>query len=525
MYLPAPDLFRAGSFWSAMETDLGKTKKYRMRWWTLVVLSLSLVIIGLDNTILNVAIPTIQRDLDATASQLQWMVDAYVLVFAGLLLTMGALGDRYGRKLLLQLGLLVFVTASVWAAYSSNSGHLIAARSLMGIGGAMIMPSTLSIITDVFPRRERGKAIGIWAGVAALGIGLGPLLGGWLLEHYWWGSVFLINVPVVGAALIAGFLLVPRSRDPVPPRIDILGAGLSIAALVALVYAIIEAPTRGWVDGIVLSSFGAALILGMFFILQELRSDHPMLNLTFFRNPRFSAGAGAISVAFFSMFGSIFLITQYLQFVQGYSALQAGLRIAPFAVGMMAGAANSHRMVRKFGTNRVVAGGMLLLTCTLVSLMFWGVDTSYWIILVTFMVLSFGMANTMAPSTDAVMGAVPLAKAGVGSAMNDTTRMVGGALGVAIIGSILNSLYSSAMVKVVAQLPPEPASAASDSVGEAVIIGRKLGGPQGEALVSMAREEFVDAMGYAFVAGAIIAFIGAMLVLKFMPPGHLGKQE
>ncbi len=496
-----------------------------MRWWTLFVLSLSLVIIGLDNTILNVAIPTIQTDLDASASQLQWMVDAYVLVFAGLLLTMGSLGDRYGRKIMLQIGLAIFVGASVAAAYAGTSGQLIAARSVMGIGGAMIMPSTLSIITDVFPRRERGKAIGIWAGVAALGIGLGPLLGGWLLEHFWWGSVFLINVPIVTIALIAGFFLVPRSRDPLPPRIDVVGAGLSVAALVTLVYAIIEAPSRGWLDGLVLVSFGASLVLGTLFMLQELRSDHPMLNLSFFRNPRFSAGAGAISVSFFSMFGTIFLLTQYLQFVQGYTALQAGLRIAPFALGMMVGAANSHRMVRKFGTNRVVASGMLVLAVILVSLMFWDVGTSYWVVLITFIVMAFGMANTMAPSTDAVMGAVPLAKAGVGSAMNDTTRMVGGALGVAVIGSILNTLYSSAMASIVAPMPPEAAAAARDSVGAAVNIGEAFGGPRGEALAAAARSEFVDAMGYAFLAGAVLALVGAILVLRFMPPGHLGKQE
>ena len=508
-----------------METDHLQTRKYRIRWWTLMVLSLSLIVIGLDNTILNVAIPTIQTDLGASASQLQWMVDAYVLVFAGLLLTMGSLGDRYGRKIMLQVGLVIFVGSSVAAAYADTSSQLIAARSIMGVGGAMIMPATLSIITDIFPRKERGKAIGIWAGMAALGIGLGPLLGGWLLEHFWWGSVFLVNVPVVGLALLAGFFLVPRSRDPEPPRIDVPGAGLSIVALVTLVYAIIEAPSRGWFDSVVLASFGASMVLGTLFVMQELRSDHPMLNLSFFRNPRFSAGAGAISVTFFAMFGAIFLTTQYLQFVQGYTALQAGLRIAPFALGMMIGAANSHRMVRKFGTNKVVAAGMLVVSATLVSLMFWDVATSYWIILITFIVLAFGMANTMAPSTDAVMGAVPLAKAGVGSAMNDTTRMVGGALGVAIIGSILNSLYSSAMAPIVAPMPPEAAAAAQDSVGAAVNIGTAFGGPQGEALVAAARLEFVDAMGYSFLAAASLAFIGALLVLKFMPPGHLGQQK
>lgn len=496
-----------------------------MRWWTLLVLSLSLVIIGLDNTILNVAIPTIQRELDASASELQWMVDSYVLVFAGLLLTMGALGDRYGRKLTLQLGLVIFGISSIFAAYSTSSEMLIATRAVMGVGGALIMPSTLSIITDVFPRDERGKAIGIWAGTAAFGIGIGPALGGWLIEQFWWGSVFLINGPVVLVALVAGLFLVPRSRDPVPPRIDPAGAVLSIATLVALVFAIIEAPSRGWLDPLVLASFGLSLVLGAIFFRQELRSDHPMLNLDFFRNPRFSAGAGAITMAFFAMFGVIFILTQYLQFVQGYSALQAGVRIAPFALGMMAGAANSHRLVRRFGTNKVVSGGLALLAIMLTSFALWDVDTPYWVILISVILMSFGMANTMAPSTDAVMGAVPLAKAGVGSAMNDTTRMVGGALGVAIIGSVLNTVYSSSMAEATAGLPPERADAASDSVGAAIGIGGAIGGPPGEALIAAARAEFVGGMGYAFFLAAAVALTGSLLVLRFMPAGHLGTQE
>lgn len=506
-----------------LNEDYRMTRKYRMRWWTLLVLSLSLVIIGLDNTILNVAIPTIQRELEATASELQWMVDSYVLVFAGLLLTMGALGDRFGRKLTLQAGLVIFGVASIFAAYSSSSGMLITTRAVMGVGGALIMPSTLSIITDIFPREERGKAIGIWAGTAAFGIGIGPALGGWLIEQFWWGSVFLINVPVVLIALSAGIFLVPRSRDPVPPRLDPAGAFLSVATLVALVFGIIEAPSRGWLDPVVLASFGLALILGSLFIIQELRSDHPMLNLDFFRNPRFSAGAGAIAVAFFSMFGVIFILTQYLQFIHGYTALQAGIRISPFAIGMMVGAANSHRLVRRFGTNKVVAGGMLLLAVMLASFSLWDTGTSYWVILVSTILMAFGMANTMAPSTDAVMGAVPLAKAGVGSAMNDTTRMVGGALGVAIIGSILNTVYSSRMSEAVAGLPPQAADAARDSVGAAIQVGGNMG-PPGEALVYAARAEFVSGMGYAFIVAAAFALVGSVLVLRFMPAGHLGTQ-
>lgn len=508
-----------------MNEDTRRTRKYRMRWWTLLVLSLSLIIIGLDNTILNVAIPTIQSDLNASASELQWMVDSYVLVFAGLLLTMGALGDRFGRKLTLQAGLIIFGLSSILAAYSATSGQLIGARAVMGVGGALIMPSTLSIITDIFPREERGKAIGIWAGTAAFGIGIGPAMGGWLVEQFWWGSVFLINVPVTIIALVAGLVLVPQSRDSIPPRIDVPGSILSITTLSALVYAIIEAPARDWLDSVVLGAFGLSVILGTAFLLQEKRSDHPMLNLSFFRNPRFSAGAGAITAAFFSLFGVIFILTQYLQFVHGYTALQAGVRLAPFAVGMMVGAANSHRLVRRFGTGKVVSGGMALLALTLASFALWDVTTPYWVILVSIIFMSFGMANTMAPATDAVMGSVPLAKAGVGSAMNDTTRMVGGALGVAILGSIVNSIYSSKMAAATAALPSEMAAKASDSVGAAIAIGAKAGGPQGEALAASARSEFVTAMGFAFIAAAAVALVGSLMVLRFMPARHLGDQE
>ena len=502
-----------------------QTRKYHLRWWALAVLSVSLVIIGLDNTILNVAIPTIQTQLSASASELQWMVDSYVLVFAGLLLTMGALGDRFGRKLTLQLGLVIFGISSFFAAYSGSSTQLIIARGLMGVGGALIMPSTLSIITDVFPREERGKAIGVWTGMAAVGIAVGPALGGWLLEHFWWGSVFLINIPVVIFALLAGLLLVPGSRAHLPPKLDIPGSFLSIATLFSLVYAIIEAPSRGWLDPLVIAAFALALALGAAFAMQELRAEHPMLELSFFRNPRFSTGVAAITIAFFALFGQIFIVTQYMQFVHGYSALEAGIRITPFAFGMMVGAANSHRLVRRIGTNKTVALGLTILAVLLASLSLWSVETPYWIIGISIVFMSFGIANTMAPSTDAVMGAVPLAKAGVGSAMNDTTRQVGGAFGIAIIGSILNSIYTSNMAGNVAGLPPGAADAARNSVGAALQVSHQIGGPAGEALAASARNTFTDAMGWGFLAAAIIAFLGAVAILKYMPARHLGGPD
>ncbi|MHB8859948.1 MAG: MFS transporter [Thermoleophilia bacterium] len=517
-----------------------QTGKYRRRWWTLGVLSASLVIIGLDNTILNVALPTIQKELTAAASELQWMVDAYVLVFASLLLTMGALGDRFGRKRTLQTGLLIFGVSSYFAAHAVTSNQLITWRSFMGVGGALIMPSTLSIITDVFPREERGKAIGIWTGMAAVGIGLGPALGGWLIDNFsWgadfpfditgdmsnWGSVFLINVPVIVLALILGLFLVPESRDPKPPRIDVLGAALSMSTLMTMVYAIIEAPSRGWLDTRVLAAFALAIILGASFIYWETRAGHPMLNLNFFRNPRFSLGVSSITMAFFTMFGMIFIATQYLQFVHGYTPLEAGIRIMPFALGMLVGAANSYRLVGRMGTNRVVAMGLAVLAIVSASFYFWGADTSYWIIGISVVFMAFGVSNTMAPSTDAVMGAVPLAKAGVGSAMNDTTRQVGGALGVAILGSILNTIYASHMAVNVAGLPPQASGPAQDSVGAAVEIGAQIGGPQGQSLADAARNAFVNGMHVTFLVAAAVALVASILVYRLMPPHHLGGQD
>ena len=498
-------------------------QKYRRRWATLGVLSLSLVIIGLDNTILNVALPTLQQELSASASELQWMVDSYVLVFAGLLLTMGALGDRFGRARALVAGLVIFGAASAWAAFTDTASQLITARAIMGIGGALIMPATLSIITDVFPREERGRAIGVWAAVAGLGIGIGPVVGGALLENFWWGSVFLINIPIVIGALILGYFLVPASRDPEATPLDLKGAATSLVAVSALVYGIIEGPEYGWTSGRLLTAFGLTLVFGLAFVYVERRSEHPMLNLDYFKNRRFSGGATAISIAFFSLFGVIFLLTQYLQFVQGYSALEAGLRTAPIALGMVLGASTAPRLVERFGTTRVVTFGLLVLAGVLTAFTTFEIDTEYWIVGVTIVGLSYGMGNVMAPSTDAVMGAVPVAKAGVASATNDVTRQVAGAIGVAVVGSAFNSGYAANMVSAVAGLPPEAAAAASNSIGATQRMAANLPPEAAGALLRAAQQAFVDAMGSAILFAVAIALIGAVLVALFMPAQHLAE--
>ena len=485
------------------------------RWWTLGVLCLSLTVIGLDNTILNVALPTLVRDLGATSSQLQWIVDSYVLVFAGLLLTAGSIGDRFGRKLALFAGMAVFLGASVLCAFADTAAMLITARALMGIGGALIMPSTLSIITNVFPPQELGKAIGIWAGVSGLGIVIGPLAGGWLLEHFWWGSVFLINVPFIVAAM-AGSVLIPESKDPVAAKFDPAGAVLSILGLSVLVYAIIEAPAHGWLDPRTFAEFALAFVLLGHFMAWERRAPHPMLELGFFRNPRFSAASLSITMVFFAMFGSVFMNTQYLQFVLGYTPLQAGVRVLP-VVTMVPAARASDLLTKRFGTKRVVAAGLGLVAVALFVLSTVSLGTGYGLVALSLALLGLGMGSAMAPATASIMASLPRAKAGVGSAMNDTTRMVGGALGVAIAGSVLNSVYAHRVVAALPTAPAEVIAAAKSSVGAALAVAERVPAPFGPALARVAQGAFVDGMGVALLVTAFAALLGAAIAVLFLP--------
>ena len=494
-----------------METEL-----YAKRWWALGARCLSLVVIGMDNTILNVALPTLSRDLNASASQLQWMVDSYILVFAGLLLTMGALGDRFGRKKALNIGLVIFGVGSVASAFSGSANMLIATRALVGAGGALIMPATLSIITNIFPPHERGRAIGIWAGVSGVGIILGPIAGGWLLEHFWWGSVFFVNVPIIATALIYGYFVVPDSRDPAATPLDPVGAVLSIGGLVALVYGIIEAPSHGWTSAATITALSIAVVLLGLFIWWELRTKHPMLQMQFFENPRFSAASASITLVFFALFGTIFLNAQYLQFVLGYTPLEAGVRVMPVATLIVA-APLSARLAERFGAKIVVAGGLAIVAAALALLSTVSAHSGFALIASSLAILGIGMGLTMTPATESIMGSLPLAKAGVGSAMNDTTRQVGGALGVAVLGSVLASSYASAMAPAVQSLPSTAASAATDSIGGAASVAGTLQGNAGAALVQASHAAFANGMGDALIVAAIVAFVGCLVSLFFLP--------
>jgi EmrB/QacA subfamily drug resistance transporter len=498
-------------------------KSFERRWLILVVLCVSLLVIVLDNSILNVALPTIQEDLGATSSDLQWIVDSYTLVFAGLLLTAGSLGDRYGRRGALQIGFVLFGIGSVAAALSSSSGQLISTRAFMGIGGALIMPATLSIITNVFPAHERGKAIGAWAGVAGLGGALGPLTGGFLVEHFYWGSVFLVNIPIVIFGLLAGFFLIPSSKDPHASKLDPIGAVLSIAGLTALLYAIIEAPLKGWgsPETVVVGTIGVVLLVT--FVLWERHSSHPMLDVNFFKKPRFTAASLSITLVFFAMFGALFLLTQYFQFVLGYSPLETGIRMLPFAAAMMVVSPLSPRLVERVGTKITVALGLGLVTLGLLSMTGLQADTPYSNIFWRLMLMAAGMGLTMAPATDSVMGSLPLFKAGVGSAVNDTTRQVGGAMGVAVVGSVLATTYGDKITTFFAGsgVPEQAVDAARNSVGAVPGVAEQLTqngfGSVADQLTQVADSAFVSAVHWGVVVAAMATAVGVVIALVFLP--------
>ena len=489
------------------------------RWLILGVLCMSLLIIVMDNTILNVAIPSLIVDLGASNSQIQWIVDAYVLVFAGLLLTTGSLSDRYGRKGALQLGIVLFGIGSAAAAMSTTANGLIATRAFMGIGGALIMPATLSILTNVFrDPRERARAIAVWAGFSGLAVAIGPITGGFLLEHFSWHSVFWVNIPIGLTALVLGAIFVPTSRDPQKGRIDPLGALLSFFGLTSLLFGIIEGPSKGWTDPLVVASFAIAVVLLTSFLLWELHTEHPMLDLTVFRNPRFSAGSGTITLVFFAMFGSLLLMTQYWQLVHGYSPLQAGIRLLPYAVTMMIVAPLSARLVERQGTKRIVTLGLGLVATGLVLLSTIASDSPYVLVISFFIVMAAGMGMTMAPATESVMGSLPRAKAGVGSAINDTTRQVGGALGVAVIGSVVTSVYSQRIFDLTAVfgLSGSQEAMAKSSLGGAQQVAASLGADAG-AFVQAANDSFVDAMSIGLRVGAAVSLFAAVMAWRFLP--------
>ena len=490
---------------------------YERRWAILAVMSLSLVIVILNNVTLNVALPELSKELNADNTDLQWMVDAYALIFGGTLLVMGAIGDRFGRKPALQLGLImVAITSGATAMYASTSEHVILARAVMGLGAALVMPATLSVVVVVFPSEERGKAVGIWAAMAGAGAPIGLIVGGWSVENYGWEMVFWINVPVIVLALILGFFLVPNSRDSQKRPLDLFGSLLSIGALLSILYAIIEAPNVGWTSIETLGIGALGVLLTLAFIKWERTTEHPMLPISLFGKMGFTMGLVAISLAFFVMFSFMFTQMLHFQLVRGHTALAAAIRFIPLPLGLMPAAANSDKLVAKFGNNNVVALGLTLVCAGMLLFTTVEVGTEYLRIALTFFILGLGMGLTMAPSTTLVMDSIPEDKAGVGSATNDASREVGGALGIAIGGSVLNQIYQDKLVI------PEGMEAYSTVLTESFPAAMRIGLEMGNMdLIHNARLAFMDGMVGSAMVSAGIALITAILVKLYMP----GKTE
>jgi EmrB/QacA subfamily drug resistance transporter len=492
----------------------------RRRWVILGVLVVGLLAIVIDNTVLNVALKTIANPvggLGASQSQLEWAINSYTLVFAGLLFTFGVIGDRVGRKRMLMIGLALFGLGSLLSAYAHSPDQLIAARAVMGLGGAAVMPQTLSIISNVFEPAERGRAIGIWASAVGIGVAIGPVLGGLLLAHFWWGSVFLINVPVTVLGAVAVLALVPESRNPAPGKIDYLGVLASIVGLVLLVYGIVQGGDgASWISAQVLGPVVGGLAVLVLFAWYETRIDHPSLDIRLFRDRRLSASVAAIAVLFFGMGGVYFFTSFYLQNVRGYTPLEAGLLAVPFAIGQFITSPRSATLVNRYGARAVAVGGMLLNAVAIAGYTFLGLSTPIIVLAVLFFVQGAGMGATVPTATTAVMDALPRERAGAGSALTNTARQVAVALGVAVLGSILAGSYRSTMSPTLAQLPGGARAAAGQSVSATQAVAEHLG-PAGRFLIEPGNAAFVSAMRVTTLAATVIAVLGGLIVMRWLP--------
>jgi EmrB/QacA subfamily drug resistance transporter len=480
------------------------------------VMCLSLLIVVIDNTILNTALPTLARVLHASTTDLQWITDAYTLTFAALLIIGGALGDRFGRRNALLAGLVIFAAGSAWAAVSGDSATLIAARAVMGVGAAFVMPATLSILTAVFPAKERASAIGAWSAIAGVGIVVGPTLGGLLLAHFYWGSVFWVNVPLAGVALVAVIMVVPNlaGRRSAGTRLDTLGAILSAAAMLAVIDAVIEGPNRGWTAATTLGELGIGAVLIVAFIYRELHVANPLIDVRVFRHRAFSAASSAIGLTFLALFGSLFALTQYLQLVHGYSPLSAGVRALPFAAAVMATAPLSSRIVATLGIRLVIPAGLTAMGGGLLMLTQVTPTTSYTFLAIGVAIMGAGMGLVMAPAGESIMSVLPAAQYGAGSAVNDTVQELGGSLGIAIIGSIVASSFRHSLDA--SGLPAALTAPARSSIAAADATAAHAGPLAGHVL-DIAHHSFTSAMTTGFTVAGIIALAGALIVAAALP--------
>lgn len=465
---------------------------------------------------LNVALPSIQRELGASGSDLQWIVDAYVLVFAGLLLPFGAVGDRWGRRRVLLAGMTLFGVLSALAAFSTSPAQIIAYRAGLGVAAALVMPATLSIATVIFPRSERPKAVAVWAAFAGAGGAIGPPVSGILLNFFWWGSVFLVAVPVACVVLAGTLWIVPESRDDERRPLDVVGALVSIAALGSLLFAVIEGPELGWGSAAVLGMFAAAAVLVWGFVRWERHVRHPMLDPAFFGNRLFTLGAVTITLVFFGMVGMFFVLTQYFQFAQGHTPLDAGFRNVPLAATMIILAPRCPAIAQRVGARATISGGLLLTGAGLGIMAALTPASPYWLMVIALVTTATGLALFMPPSTHIVVTSLPKHKAGVGSAVNDTTREVGAAIGIAVLGTLLTVGYRNGMHSQVSGLPEPAAEAASDSIGAALRVAGDLPAERAAALTESAVDAFNRGMTLAMgVSAALLALTAAATYLLY----------
>ncbi|MFE7983710.1 MFS transporter [Streptomyces cellulosae] len=494
------------------------------RWVVLVVLCVSLLLVAVDATVLHVAVPAVTEDLKPGAVELLWIVDAYPLVCASLLILFGTLGDRVGRRRVLLLGYTLFGVASAMAAFAHDAHLLIVARALLGVGGAMIMPATLSILRQVFPdRRERALAIGVWSAVAAVGAAVGPLLGGFLLEHFWWGSVFLVNIPLMLVSLPVGRILLPESKGDGKGPWDVVGALTAAAGLFAVVLGV-KRLGAGELGAATLVPLAAGVVLLVLFVRRQRRREHPLLDLRMFSRPAFSTSVGCIVLAMLALVGLELIAAQYLQLVLGLSPLETGLRLVPLTFAAMAAGLAGARMLRRFGPRRMVSLGFCLTAGAVVLLTAMGGEDNAPLLLGGFVLLGFGLETTLFGAYESMLSEAPQDQAGGAAAIGETSYQLGAGIGIALLGSVMNAAYAPGL----SQVPGVPASAsaaAAHSLGEAYEVAARLGGPAGEALRTAARHSFVHGLHVTLLVSAGLLLAGAAMALRLPRLMHCDPEE